>query len=461
MAAPHITIITFSTIYKPFRTISIKDAYDHDDVTTFRSPPIKITKKTTPKTYPTFGKPKISHKYSQEFDTLILHKTTRRYKCSCSTNSEGIMSYFRFLMSIEIDKLKTMITPSVSTIGQILKSKQSIGSRTKKNIYTKEGIDAYTNFLQKVYSMNRDNGICSISQLPHQKYIRRYTHHPENKIIIDFDIDCLSHVMGNQCSRKISLNNVISQLVFMKKKDCVNFITKSFIPYLYDNLFDDPYKEYSIVIDRSTLYSHVKYDIPLPTKPCTVRFGIFTKKCVLCKKSTSRYTPSWKFIQHSNVHARQLFYNELNMCLSCGHATCSLCDNEPHPYTSPCPKKIIPITSEELDSIEGALEDETARCPTCDHVCTKDDACDKVQCGRVDGGRQEGCGTTFCFRCKEIIDNHDYLTHLSVSQKPDGTDTHWVCRSFTRNCPTCSKTQFYDGTQTSITCGTCQTSFEP
>jgi hypothetical protein len=41
------------------------------------------------------------------------------------------------------------------------------------------------------------------------------------------------------------------------------------------------------------------------------------------------------------------------------------------------------------------------RCPHCDRLCVKDDACNYVVCGRTDTGFKigYGCGKPFCFLC--------------------------------------------------------------
>jgi hypothetical protein len=371
-------------------------------------------------------------------------------------------------MTIETDKLKKLVTPVITTVGQMYKNKSSVACSTKKNFFTKDGIVAYKSLIDKVFVDNNKLFNCaSASTLPNVKYIRRYLYQDVNKIVFDFEFDCLAHVMGVECPKKITFINVMTQIKLCggdDAKEFSHFVASSFMPYLFSTLFDDPYKEYAITIDR-THVAPVPYpqDPPKSTKPATVKFGIFTKYCPSCKQETTKLIPSYKMYISGRFYSSHLaqFNIILNNCWKCHNESCWKCHNEPHDHFSPCPKKLVPITQAELDEIQNALEDETARCPTCDHVCTKDDACDKVQCGRVDGGRQEGCGTTFCFRCSEIIDNHDYLTHLSVSQKPDGTDTHWVCRKFTRNCPSCSKTQFYDTTKDTIICGTCQTEFVP
>ena len=134
-------------------------------------------------------------------------------------------------------------------------------------------------------------------------------------------------------------------------------------------------------------------------------------------------------------------------------------------YVCPPAVKVERLSDEELNCISQALSNdqvETCRCPSCNTLSTKDENCDKVTCGRVDGGRSVGCGTQFCFRCGDDISalGYDYLEHLIASMKPDGSYTQWICRKFAKACPDCNTRQFWDGHTQMIRCGICKQDFD-
>ena len=384
---------------------------------------------------------------------IMLHPPSRRCKTPCGCDLSEFKHYFAYLQTLPVEKLLTLIQPQISLYDStqrssmpfICKNPDTIDSFRIRKFY--EIIMTFAskkfNVFMPVFPYKKVRNIIEYEYAPDQ--------YPRQKALftIDFLLPCPSSIMGGTCAKKVSLVALHTQSYLRLYTDLRDYIENVVFPFLMNTMFND--------YTRS---------IPFLTKFATYKMCLYRNVCSRCKKNDFRvdydFDMSFKTMRYGEQFDRTL--SCIGRCSSCGTITCPKC-KEHHAIDSftPCPKPPERLTEEEINTIQTALEEdsETSKCPSCSMICVKDDACDKVQCGRVDGGQVRGCGTTFCFRCNDIIDPHHYLSHLVVAQKSDGSDTHWTCRKFTRPCPQCLRLQFHDTTKETIICGSCSHEFTP
>lgn len=275
----------------------------------------------------------------------------------------------------------------------------------------------------------------------------------------------------NNCKKTID----IELFILLLKLYSDNYYINNFIKFIYID-FIIP------IIKRFISINNNSYDVTTTTirkivinrrnyfkcreKISLIHHQITNVRCESCYREhiCCTYKLSKNFIKRNNIMIKYSYNCDKNQ----HHKCCAKCGNFTTKHKGKkCPKPINVIrpTSQEINEIRNALNNENielAKCPNCDNIATKDDNCDKVRCGAIDGGRRDGCGTQFCFRCGDDLSNlrENYLQHLITTMKPDKTQTQWICKKFAIDCPTCNIKQYWDGISDKIMCGECNIKFD-
>ena len=367
-----------------------------------------------------------------------LYMKSKKHKAPCGASIDYFKNYLQYIKDLSDEDLLSHINISFKYPYMVRKEYYGMETYHLFNQFRTK------NILKRVIIYSQDKG----------KFIN---------LVPIIEVQCPCSIMGeSHCNKKVNL------ITFMYlnnegNDEFINWIIESFITPILSRYID-----IQKVVDISITSSPVSN----PKKKKTIYYQLRNVVCYSCLLHQScvhfKVTKSTKVSKHEK---KVIKYSYNHVCKSCKVTMCADCGNPSTLHKKiksviVCPPKIVcsKPCAEELEKIQQALmEDnvETAHCPKCNNLVTKDENCDKVRCGAIDGGGRQGCGTHFCFRCGDDITHlgHNYLEHLVVTMKPDGSMTHWVCKKFCKRCPSCNAGQYWDGETNIITCGQCHIEF--
>lgn len=397
-----------------------------------------LAKLTYPISYHEIPKQQVIHNTTIDEQTIFpLYKKSRKYKTPCSSSLSYIKQYLTYVKHMDTHEF-------MKTVSMKLFPDYEVKTYVKYNfVWNPDITHSIVKSLYILFINMCKETICPIL------YVK-----------------CPCYLMGEKkCNKMINVMQLIDIVMLSDEPIIVSEFTK----WLYKE-FVIPVIQRKIEINNGPIQYTYKRVSPNKT---TVRFLELTSclvECCMQHKLIIRYKNSETTIKKRGVKKCHMFYCNCSMdvLLYTRLRVCSCCGNyaSKHKKRTKCPAKICveDITEEETKAITQALLDdniESATCPNCSMICTKDENCDKVRCGAIDGGHTNGCGTSFCFRCGEDITclGTNYLNHLHVVVKPDGTNTHWVCKKFSKECPQCNIKQYWDGESDTIHCGVCNSPF--
>lgn len=374
---------------------------------------------------------------------------SKKHKTPCGTTIEYFKSYLQYIKAMNNENIVKNVKIFWNNKQYVLNKYDHMNYKINKKIIN----------LESIYNMYEI--IC-------KKFIS-YAKTSCNHLIIPFlYIKCPCSFIGfNRCNKFVNLFDFIIHLYIVKgsynmtkfKEWIINdFIFPIILRLIQHN--NNYIHVKNIYYKTKTMYKNNKYIKKIIQQD--IHQEIRTTICEFCLKE--KVTISYKYTKQFLKKKKYAY----NLYCSCKQTICGKCGNGFQKHKGKkCPKPVVieKPTEEELQSVQKALQDDniqTAKCPKCHFLATKDENCDKVKCGAIDGGRQQGCGIQFCFRCGDDISElgANYLDHLIVTMKPDGSNTHWVCKKFAKTCPSCDIKQFWDGISDKIMCGQCKVEFE-
>lgn len=385
----------------------------------------------------------LNRQVSLETSIIPYYTKTQKYKTPCGSSIDYIKNYLQFILSQNDEQLKKYC------FIHWLYYKELPNANLSKNNHTR--IKWYQH--QQKYILNSG----------------RIFH----RLFPDIMIKCPCELLGEHvCKKRISSYELffICRWLSVAQTRVFSEWFLNWTKSILMKLINDSEKQHIIKSNK-----HLKTkrgSCRLKKKKyvnAKIHHSIHKIRCEFCMNEhiiTSYYSKkSMKVRKNKNTY----YMNKIKC--NCPHSICKLCGNGEKKHMDrrlkgKCPKPVgfEKVTDEELNKIKAAFDEdnvETSNCPTCGFIVTKDEHCDKVKCGRVDGGRMVGCGTSFCFRCSEDISRlgSNYLDHLVVTMKEDGSNTTWICRKFAKECPDCNIKQFWNGKSSKIKCGSCLIEF--
>jgi len=396
-------------------------------------------------------------------DTMIaLHPTSRRCKRPCGADIDTIIHYLKYIKSSTLNT-----GTDHETRHNFLKRNAKMEWCYKKDLFKKmfPNINSYKMVEKRSYLPI----LTSIMDVAYLCYAERYDRgssnvDPKHYLYPVLFVKCPSHTMGGSCTKWVNLAFIMYQLILHDNKDMLNWIDIEFAPFLCKHLMPNTDK---VVVNEQQAYTH-GWNSGIVTAPYT------QQKHIRGEPDPVKQTKKLQFIVHyvecqhcaemrQHHYSIGIQYANTKKCFigtRCSNCSCVICTKCGYNHTRQQKCKTRPytdeVTEDEIHSVQAALAETntlSTKCPSCDLLHLKDDACDKVQCS---------CGTKFCFRCSEDLAHYDnYMDHLIVAMKSDGTNTHWICKKFAKPCPECTRLQLWDSTANGneITCGACQTVF--
>ena len=401
---------------------------------------------------------------------VALHPPSRRCKTPCGADIDTILHYLRYIKS------------STLSAGEDHKSRHTFLTK-----YAKVEWCYYKDFFGTLFPNITSHKMTEKRQylplLANPKLLS-YKCFPEmydsNKSNIDpkhylypvMYVKCPSHTMGGTCTKWVNIAFVLYQLILDDNGDLLKWVEEEFAPFLCKYIMPNVDKvtvsspegssfpalyEYTqgwntgIVTVRHTETRYVRGE-PEPVED--IRDNKFILHYVECQHCAEMRQHHYSIgIRYAN--SKRSFFG--TRCNHCKRAICIKCGYN-HGGKQSCRTRpfMNEVSEDEIHSVQAALAEtntHSTKCPSCDLLHLKDEACDKVQCS---------CGTKFCFRCSEDLAHYDnYMDHLIVAMKSDGTNTHWICKKFAKPCPECTRLQLWDPTANGneIKCGACDTVF--
>lgn len=402
---------------------------------------------------------------------------SNKHKKPCATTLSYFKHYMVYLKNLDDKQLQKYVKVKFDLRKNLIKKYNDMfKSRNINSQLHSENISLDINYFITYYF-----GYNNIDETSFRILSATYKH----KLFPELFVQCPCFLMGNtECNSMVNIHLFLMLfLMFNTQNDeeqnkyFKNFINK------FNTDFIEPIVKRFIKIHNNSLDITIKNKIYQTQHPdiknkkrkfkiSMLHFQITTIICDCCSKEhvCCSYKLSKKFLKKKGIRMgysvmcpnNTKCYNSKhnNICVKCGN-----CIYKHKKNKCPPPVQIEKPSVQEIETLQKALEEdsiETKKCPKCDNLVTKDENCDKVRCGAIDGGGQQGCGTQFCFRCGEDISElgDRYIDHLITSMKPDGSNTHWICKKFALPCPTCSIKQFWDGKSDKIMCGECKVEFD-
>lgn len=383
--------------------------------------------------------------------TIAMHPKSNRCKSPCGLNVSMLKHYLMYIKNLPYHEMN-----------KILRIKWEILSEFGIPLKRPDNLDKYHLVISAIYrtigpyrkSISFDN--------PQTRKIHGYNYDlsstiiPGHYVVPVIEVKCPCSYMGcNRCNKNINLSTlawILNQLDDYKYMH--EWYYKTFIKSILYTILDEKNK-IPIKITK------------IGTKTKNIYMELHKITCFSCgiKSLNITYKKSKNMIDKKKT---TIF--EHHTCPKCDKINCGRCGNSKHDHYNkkrhkhskmlrkcPPPPVFSDISNNELQQVEAALGlHESRKCPTCNLLTSKDDACDKVVCN------SPGCGTHFCFRCGDDITElgNNYLSHLVVTMKPDGSHTSWVCKKFCKNCPACDSGQYWDGASDKIQCGMCHIEFD-
>lgn len=427
-----------------------------------------------------------------------LHIQTNKYKKTCGSNIHMLKNYLQYVKNLSPEMKKNIVNVSWMKCDDVIEKIVSINHNKFKQVtmkynYLKHYKDnMLSNIKYFICKMLNENNLFPI----HRKNIHTviFNNKLSKHLLLPFiEVKCPCEFMGcKKCNKYINIlqllcnYNTISlcnqknrnELLYTLPIRTFNkWLSETFIK---DVLFDNIKENKDVVNVKIERFVFRKQSDKFPENEKKIKkvTHITINRCVCHNCGEERILRNYK---KSKSQIKKSGCHNMIRCIKCSSLMCSCCGNDciSHTKTVKKGKKRITvflqkcppipnfevISNETICDISRALNEEnieTSKCPNCDLLVTKDDACDKVMCGKIDGSSiTGGCGTKFCFRCSEDITHlgFDYLDHLIVTMKPDGSNTNWICRKFAKPCPTCEIKQYWDGVSDKIHCGNCKADF--
>jgi hypothetical protein len=90
------------------------------------------------------------------------------------------------------------------------------------------------------------------------------------------------------------------------------------------------------------------------------------------------------------------------MCYGCKRIGCTICECLDYHDKKSCPGPKDELESIDEETIKLLYSGDAKKCPTCKQIIVKNGGCDHMTCT---------CGTHFCFRCNQKLDNDDPYFH--------------------------------------------------
>ena len=445
---------------------------------------IPIEKLVALKKYPLLTKYTIGRTLSiknDEDNPFALFPRTKKQKVPCGISLSMMKSYLQYINQKPYDEKAQYITfkwvdfETFHTYTRINFKNRICGDYAKKhcvdimNLITFDTINLKAFNTNSSFGNNKCYGISSAVKMNHQIYPLLF-------------IKCPCSFMGcTKCERYFNAYKVFQLLLLTNtlKKSCQLAYKKSHVELFIwfqttflKNYVDERLESFANHIEPVSItrvITNTSLKKMKRRKQNTVTTHMELKKVTCANCVEEKYTLVYKMNKGKQRKLKRYKQplHEIIKCLKCKNRICVGCGHNPYMHKGgKCltPVEVSVVTDDEVAQVQSALSEdsvETSKCPRCDYLVTKDENCDKVRCGAIDGnGNAGGCGLAFCFRCKEDISQMtNYIDHLIVTMKPDGSSTHWMCKKFAKACPTCSIKQCWDGTSDKIMCGECKEEF--
>lgn len=436
----------------------------------------------------------LSFEFNNDINNCVfpLHIQTNKYRKPCGSNIHMLKNYLQYVKNISLEMRKNIVKVSWMKCDDIIEKIVCINLNKFKQVTMKHNyLKNYKNNIISpikglICRMLYENNLFPI----HTRNISMVMFNQKKikHLLLPFiEVKCPCEFMGcKKCNKYINILQLLCNYntlsIYNNRKNGVLYQFNKWLcdTFIKDILFDNIREKNNVVNVKleGFVFRKQSYKFPENEKKIKKITHITINRCVChnCGEESiiQNYKKSKSQIKKSGTH-------NMISCKKCCSLICGCCGNAGISHTKTIKKgkkritvflqKCPPIpnfeviSNETICDISRVLNEEnveTSKCPKCDLLVTKDDACDKVMCGKIDGSSiTGGCGTKFCFRCSEDITHlgYDYLDHLIVTMKPDGSNTNWICRKFAKPCPTCDIKQYWDGVSDKIHCGNCNAEF--
>jgi hypothetical protein len=398
-----------------------------------------------------------------------LQITSRKMKTPCGTTLQYFKNYLQYLKNLQFDDFVKKVNITFHLTDFVI---DKYYKKLKLN-YSKKNNTVF-DFNKELNLMLRYHYHASF----YPNNLKIYYGQHEHNIIPLVSIECPCSLMTNEkCKKTIDLELFI---LILKLYSNESYTLINYIKFIYNDFIIPVIKKY---IENSKNKLHVITKHKLFYKEYNNRTVFIQKEkisvinheltnvtCAHCLEEhiCCTYKLSKNFIKKKHNKIRSIYTYKCIKKTNIMGCCCSKCGNYMTQHRNnkcPPPIKVDKPSPEQLNEIQKALNDdnvESALCPKCNNIVTKDEHCDKVRCGAIDGGRYEGCGIQFCFRCGDDLTQlrENYLQHLITVMKPDKTQTQWICKKFAIECPICKIKQYWDGKSDKIMCGECNIMFD-
>jgi hypothetical protein len=418
-----------------------------------------------------------------------MHIQSVKYRTPCGANLDMFKYYLQHIKGLSQEMKNDVVNVTWMKQTELYKKILPVSLKSYKNVtrhynYKKEYYNCLGIVKRIIKTVFRDNYVEFTNDNIHIPNIHK-SFQNKHSLLPYIEVKCPCEFMGcKKCNKNINLLQIISIYYLInsnqikEKKDSTHltkFLKWVSGTFIKDLLIDD-------VNSNGVINVSIQRSVKMkknPSKKVTKITNLTINRCVCHNCGNETITQSYK---KSKTQIKKYGCQIMTSCKKCNAKMCKCCGNDVIAHSKVVTKRHKKITTflnkcpsspnfetmsdETIGQIQSALGEEdveTAKCPNCQLLVTKDDACDKVMCGKIDGcGISGGCGTKFCFRCSEDIGHmgSNYIDHLIVTMKPDGSNTNWICKRFAKACPSCHVKQFWDGTSDKITCGGCQTCFD-